>query len=228
MSSIKLSAKKLKDVSNLQTIAKGWKTYIIDNNFGIFGGAGFEFIHCLSGGGVGGWQGQEKSILNDPYVYISPGDKYASKVAGEAISGPGGDAAAYLGAYVRVKNDITTGTNAIPFSYCLISGLSASVSLATTPVAFTRGLKANGKWHSKYGLYGDKGGHVVFCDGHVTWFDGSRPAKFLHWNGQEYTTDIRNAIPSSAWITCGNQGTKTDYTSDGQLVILYHQGIGGS
>jgi prepilin-type processing-associated H-X9-DG protein len=42
------------------------------------------------------------------------------------------------------------------------------VPLATTPLAFTRGLKIDGTWDEKYGLYGSKGGYVVFCDGHVT------------------------------------------------------------
>jgi prepilin-type processing-associated H-X9-DG protein len=234
MSSIKLSAKKLKDVSNLQAIAKGWKTYTVDNNFGIIPYrdiyTSFGFVHCLSGGGLdhSGWQGQERCILNDPYVYISSGDKYAAKVVGEAISGPGGDANAYLEPYVRIKNDITPRMGTIPLSYCLISGLSASVPLATTPVAFTRGLKANGKWHSKYGLYGDKGGYIVFCDGHVTWFDGSRSAKFLHWNGQEYTTDIRNAIPNSAFISSGSEmnSTITDGNDD-SLLLINHAGTGG-
>jgi prepilin-type processing-associated H-X9-DG protein len=229
MSSIKLSAQKVKDVSNLQTIAKGWKTYTVDNNFGIvlhpsFLG-GFEFVHYLSGGSLGQrWQGQEKSILNDPYVYISPGDKYASKVVKEAISGPAGNNDGFLLPYMSIKNDIGTD---ITLSYCLISGLSASVPLAITPVAFTRGLKANGKWHSKYGLYGDKGGYVVFCDGHVTWFDGSRPAKFLHWNGQEYTTDIRNAIPNGTFISAGWMVSDNIKDNDDSLLIMQHAGAGG-
>ncbi|MDR2372177.1 MAG: type II secretion system GspH family protein [Puniceicoccales bacterium] len=37
-----------------------------------------------------------------------------------------------------------------------------------------------------------------------TWFDGNKPAKFLHWNGEEYTTDIRKAVPNVAEI--GNGG----------------------
>jgi hypothetical protein len=224
MSAIKLAAQKIKDQSNLRKIAEGWKTYIVDRNFGTFFGAHFEFVHRLSGGGPG-WQGQEKCIINDPYVYISSSDKYASKVIGEAISGPAGDGGAYLGAYARVENDITTRLG-IPLSYCLICGLSASVPLATTPVAFTRGLKANGKWHSKYGLYGDKGGCVVFCDGHVTWFDGSKPAKFLHWNGQEYTSDIRKTIPNDAVISGGYLANTNITDSDGSPLLIQHAGAG--
>ncbi|MDR0741087.1 MAG: prepilin-type N-terminal cleavage/methylation domain-containing protein [Puniceicoccales bacterium] len=224
MSAIKLAAQKVKDQSNLRKIAEGWKTYTVDKNFGAFFGEHMEFVHRLSGGGPG-WQGQERCIINDPYVYISSNDKYASKVAGEAISGPSGDAGAYLGAYAIVENDITTGPG-IPFSYCLISGLSASIPLATTPVAFTRGLKANGKWHSKYGLYGDKGGYVVFCDGHVTWFDGDKPARFLHLNGQEYTSDIRKTIPSDAFISGGYLANPNITDSNGSPLLIQHAGAG--
>jgi type II secretory pathway pseudopilin PulG len=233
MSSIKLAAQKVKDQSNLKTIAAAWKTYTVDNNWGtIIPYNGFELLHYLSGGSLQkkGWQGQERCILNDSYVYVSPGDRYASKVVKEAISSPAGNADAYLDSYVRIKNDITTSTNAVPLSYCLISGLSASVPLATTPFGFTRGLRKDGKWDEKVGLYGSKGGYVVFCDGHTTWFDGSKSAKFLHWNGQEYTSDIRNTVPNSALISCGNETEKSDYTSDGsneKLVILHHFGTGG-
>jgi hypothetical protein len=94
--------------------------------------------------------------------------------------------------------------------------------LATTPVAFTRGLKANGKWHSKYGLYGDRGGYVVFGDGHMTWFDGSNPAKFLHWNGREYTSDIREAVPSGTLITGGRHMTQNITDSDGALLLIQY------
>jgi prepilin-type processing-associated H-X9-DG protein len=234
MSAVKLAAQKVKDQSNLRTIAEGWKTYTIDRNFGTFFGPHMDFVHALSGGatdtGFGmqrGWQGQEKSIINDPYVYISSGDKYASKVVKEVISSPeGGDINAYFEPYVLIKNDITTGSG-IPFSYCLISGLSASTPLATTPIAFTRGLKANGKWHSKYGLYGDKGGYVAFCDGHVTWFDGSKPAKFLHWNGREYTSDIRETIPNNAFISSGYLADPDIIDGDGALLLIQHDGTGG-
>jgi prepilin-type processing-associated H-X9-DG protein len=232
MSSIKLAAQRVKDQSNLQTIAGAWKTYVIDNNFGMipFIDNGMEIPCYLSGGSVGtlGWQVKERCILADPYVYISSGDKYAAKVVKEAISGPTEITSGYLDPYLRAKNDLTTSSSSITLSYCTIPGLPASAPLATTPIAFTRGLKANGKWYSKYGLYGDKGGYVVFCDGHVTWFDGSRPAKFLHWNGQEYTSDIREAVPNSAFISSGHvmKGDITD--SDGSPLLIRHVGTGGS
>jgi prepilin-type processing-associated H-X9-DG protein len=189
------------------------------------------FVHYLSGDN-GGWQGQEKCILNDPNVYVSPGDKYASKVLKEVITVAPEDGAnpryVYFDPYGGIQNDIT-GSGAISFSYCLICGFSSlpSTSLATVPLAFTRGLKANGKWHSKYGLYGDKGGYVVFCDGHVSWFDGGKPAKFLKWNQSGYSTDIRDAVPNSAFISSGYVVKNNIQDTDGSLMITQHYGTGG-
>jgi prepilin-type processing-associated H-X9-DG protein len=231
MSSVKLAAQKVKDQSNLKTIAAAWKTYVIDNNFGMisFHGNAMEFPCYLSGGSVTAeewWQGKERCILTDPYVYISPGDKYAAKVLKGAICSPGGNHTAYLDPYSRAKNDLTTSSSSITLSYCTIPGLPTSVPLATTPIAFTRGLKDNGKWHSKYGLYGDKGGYVAYCDGHVVWFDGSRPAQFLKWNQSGYTNDIREAIPTSAFISSGQWMYNNIRDTDNSLLLIYHAGIG--
>jgi prepilin-type processing-associated H-X9-DG protein len=117
-------------------------------------------------------------------------------------------------------------------SYCLVMGLPVYAPLETTPLGFTRGLRKDGKWDEKAGLYGSKGGYVVYCDGHVVWFDGSRPAKFLKWDQSGYTSDIREAVPDSVFISCCNGNGTIDYKSDGksadQLVILYHAGTGGN
>jgi prepilin-type processing-associated H-X9-DG protein len=73
--------------------------------------------------------------------------------------------------------------------------LPLNVPPATTPLAFTRGLCKDGTWDEQVGLYGSKGGYVVFCDGHVTWVDGSRPAKFLKWDQSGYAANICEAVP---------------------------------
>jgi prepilin-type processing-associated H-X9-DG protein len=231
MSTIRQGAQKLRDASNLKKIAEAWKTYTVDNNFGTIpvsprGGepGGAELMRFLSGGSVeDGWKGQDHCILNDPYVYLSPGDKYASKMVKEALSSPEGrEADASLVAWLPVTNELSS--NGMLYSYCTIAGISASVPLDTTPIAFTRGLKANGTWHSKYGLYGSKGGYVVYCDGHVAWFDGSKPAKFVKWDKSGYTTDIRQALPNDTFISSGwlLKGDVKD--SDASLLIIYNAG----
>jgi prepilin-type processing-associated H-X9-DG protein len=228
MSAIKLSAKKVKDISNLKRIAEAWRECAINRGWVIDGredGSGTPkvsvFIEQLAGRGR---TNISDMVFNDPYAYISQGDKYISKVVNSSLCRVENGKILFTGVG-KVTNFMVS--NSCMLSYCLVMGLSASVPLETTPLGFTRGLREDGKWDEKAGPYGSKGGYVVYCDGHVTWLDGDRPAKFLKWDQLGYVTDIREAVPSSAWITCGNEGTKTNYMSDGSLVILYHAGTGG-
>jgi prepilin-type processing-associated H-X9-DG protein len=117
-------------------------------------------------------------------------------------------------------------TNGPFLSYCFVANLPSYAPLDTTPLAFTRGLREDGKWDEKAGLYGSKGCYVLYCDGHETWFDGDKSARFLKWDQSGYTSDIRETVPSNTFITCGNGNVKTNYTSDGKLVILRHAGTG--
>jgi prepilin-type processing-associated H-X9-DG protein len=174
-----------------------------------------------------------KCVLNDPSVYLSPGDKYASKILQEYIimgvdTSEGCNVKSFT-PWSRVANaDFGILGDSISFflSYCTIANLDGSVPLATTPLAFTRGLKSDGTWDEKYGLYGSKDGYVVFCDGHVTWFDGSKPAKFLHWNGEKYTIDIRQAVPNVAKI--GNGDVFKTPTAQYSNIVIWGSGTGGA
>ena len=66
---------------------------------------------------------------------------------------------------------------------------------SSTPIAWTRGLQADGTW-AKDSPYGGKGGHVVFLGGNVQWFNR---AEFLDHDGKP-TADIRAALPPDALI----------------------------
>ncbi|MDR1906712.1 MAG: hypothetical protein LBQ03_00605, partial [Puniceicoccales bacterium] len=230
MSAIKLSAKKVKDVSNLKKIAEAWKECVVNRGRTIdsrdwrkISGYISLVMERLAGDGE---TSTSDMVLNDPYIYISPGDKYAGKITKDIICYFNGTNISEAGWHNGVSNFMCTNVPLI--SYCLVTGLSANVPLDTTPFGFTRGLREDGKWDEKAGLYGSKGGYVVYCDGHVTWFNGSKPAQFLKWDKSGYTFDIRQAVPNSTWITCGNPGTKTNYRSDDKLVILSHAGTGGA
>jgi type II secretory pathway pseudopilin PulG len=235
MSSIKLAAQKVKDASNLQTIAAAWREAVINRGWildGIGENGGIKasaFVHKLAG--------RYKSslsdiILNDPYAYISPNDQYASKILKTAICYMSFGSIDSTAAFNDVTNPIIN--NSWMFSYCFALDLPSNVPLDTTPLAFTRGLQIDGKWNEKYGLYGSKGGYVVYADGHAVWFDGGRSAKFLKWDKTGYTSDIRKAFPSGVWITCGDYGTYINdtpffFTSDDQpdhTIILFDKGTG--
>ncbi|MDR2200555.1 MAG: prepilin-type N-terminal cleavage/methylation domain-containing protein [Puniceicoccales bacterium] len=224
MGTIKRSVQKLRDVSHLQKIRGAWYEAVVNRGWETGDADAPTFAAKLAG-----MQRTSLSdmILNDPHVYVSPGDKYASEVVKEAICyvSEGDIIRNYPFAHV---DHFMLNVGAMPFfSYCLITNLPANAPLDTTPFAFTRGLRADGKWDEKAGLYGSSGGYVIYCDGHVVWFDGSKPAKFLKWDKSGYTNDIRQVVPNYTWMSCGH-GVKTDYTSDGSLVILFHYGTGGA
>ncbi|MDR1591127.1 MAG: hypothetical protein LBR92_04020 [Puniceicoccales bacterium] len=232
MSAIKLSAKKVKDVSNLQKIAEAWHECVINRGWVIGEAEPGDFwltesIECMAGAGK---SSVSDMVLNDPYVWVSPGDKYASKIVKDTICYFNQDA----GRVVAIGN---TWVGGLPFdrvnnslfdaiyvlSYCFIAfGPVSNIPLNTTPLAFTRGLCTDGKWDEKAGLYGSKGGYVVYCDGHVTWFDGNNPARFLKWNQSGYTSDIRYAVPTNAEMTCSSGNV---YKGDNEKLIIWDRGL---
>jgi hypothetical protein len=99
-------------------------------------------------------------VLNDPYVWISTGDKYASKVQNEVISKMVGTSIQWANPWSGVSNFMVSGGHL--FSYCFVCKLSSNIPLDTTPLWFSRGLTKQGLWDEKSGLYGSKGGYVVF------------------------------------------------------------------
>jgi type II secretory pathway pseudopilin PulG len=94
MSAIRLSAKKVKDVSNLKKIAEAWKEYTINRGYAMnlmqgSDSSWTDYGNWFAISLAGGIQDPDefypsKCILNDPSVYVSPGDKY-SEAIGESI-----------------------------------------------------------------------------------------------------------------------------------------------
>jgi Tfp pilus assembly protein PilE len=236
MSAIKLSAQKIQDVSHLKKVAEAWREHTI-NRGQILDGAGYNgnphsintFALQLAGYGK---TNISDMVLNDASVCISSGDKYASKMGQTAFCRIDAQNQTIKPVdpypFSNVTNFIISGK--ILFSYCFVLNLPGHAPLNTTPLGFTRGLNKNGLWDEKSGIYGSKGGYVVYCDGHTTWFDGSKPAIFLKWDGTGYTSDICYAVPSSAWITCTSDHytTSADYKSENAPASIGAQGKGGS
>jgi hypothetical protein len=202
MSSIKLSAQKVKDASSLKKIAEAWKECAVNRGMVFYSSDNVTSVKDqLAGVGI------------DIDAFISSNDKYATRPDQS---------------WMDVNNFMILQD--VIWSYCFMIALPASVPLDTTPFAFTRGLNKNGLWDEKAGLYGSKGGYVVYCDGHIVWFDGSRPAKFLKWDKSGYSNDIRQAIPSSTWITCAHDfnQVRAEYWGENAKAIISAAGTGGS
>jgi prepilin-type processing-associated H-X9-DG protein len=229
MSAIKVSAQKVKDVSNLKKIAEGWREYTINRGYfmglnaanGVnYADYGNWFAYVLAGGPSIPIN-TSKCVINDPGIYISSGDKYASKIIKNYVA---------TDSWSKVMSgEFTNDFSLLPvyenvFSYCTIGNLEASVPLNTTPIAFTRGLRKDGTWDKKYGLYGSTGGYIAYCDGHVTWYGGNNPVKFLKWDQTGYTSNIFEAIPNIARLGCGGVWkNSTTFPS----IVIWGNGIGG-
>jgi type II secretory pathway pseudopilin PulG len=89
MSSIKLAAQKVKDQSNLKTIAGAWKTYHVERGFGTpwVDGNAMQIIMYYAGSvDTIRKSSLDRVVITEPCVYISSADRYASPIIGEAIS----------------------------------------------------------------------------------------------------------------------------------------------
>jgi prepilin-type processing-associated H-X9-DG protein len=227
--SIKLAAVKMQDASKLKKIGAAWYEATVERGWQTTGATNGTiyvtyFIEQLAGAGK---TSLGDILFNDPYVVISSADKYACKIVNKSIC-------VFKNGQVNKAGAYGVGPSNIPFikrstymiSFCFVVNLPKDVPLDTTPLGCTRGLRADGKWDETSGIYGSKGGHILFADGHVKWFDGDKPVMFLKWDQSGYTTDIRKAIPPGTWITCGAKGDlKTDYkdpADESTRVILDH------
>jgi prepilin-type N-terminal cleavage/methylation domain-containing protein len=90
---------------------------------------------------------------------------------------------------------------ALPLSVRIASGLPAAAALASTPLAWTRGLTAAGHW-SADGPYGEAGGFIVFLDGRAVFFRDLRQGggQLRTWQSGQPTHDIRAALPPGARV----------------------------
>jgi prepilin-type N-terminal cleavage/methylation domain-containing protein/prepilin-type processing-associated H-X9-DG protein len=96
--------------------------------------------------------------------------------------------------------------NGFPISYVLVNRLSNRAPNTTTPLAWTRGLQADGTWRpledANPGVYGSDGGHIVFLDGHVTFYekltgdDGS--GLLVNFTTKQPTANVLEALPPRA------------------------------
>lgn len=93
-----------------------------------------------------------------------------------------------------------------PISITLVKGISVSANLSTTPVAWTRGLRPDGKWapltDPHPGVYGQKGGFIAFLDGHVKWYTNlnENGGLLTHYTTRKPTSNILDAIPPHASV----------------------------
>lgn len=142
----------------------------------------------------------EKADLNDPQLWIIKDDPLV-----EQFTSP-------LPTHIAFPNnqlnswEINKAFKNHPLSITIVKGISVNANLSTTPVAWTRGLRPNGKWASLTdtppGVYGDKGGFIAFLDGHVKWFNNlnENGGLLTHYITRKPTSNILDALPPHASV----------------------------
>ena len=189
---VRETAQRTVDASNLREIAKAAMIFAADNNDRLpdplaasaqtnidAGSNYFRWIGLLGRAGA----------LNDAAFYFSRNDPLFDGAAPASVIDP--DDANHR----QVTADLEQKTPSFEF----VGGLKMT-DPATTPIAFTRGLTAQGTWDRDRGVYHQDGGHIVFLGGNVQFYQ-TVDNRLTNTLGKP-TNDIRETIPAPAG---GNQ-----------------------
>jgi prepilin-type N-terminal cleavage/methylation domain-containing protein/prepilin-type processing-associated H-X9-DG protein len=109
--------------------------------------------------------------------------------------------------HLNLKAQATPEFNSTPLSYAVVAHLPATQQPSTTPIIWTRGLKADGTW-AEDSPYQGRGGHIGFLDGHVAWYSDVRgddgQGIFIHAINGQPTHRIQDAFPPNTAIILNN------------------------
>ena len=139
-----------------------------------------------------------RAEVNEPRVWFSQVDPFLQKVEKlpTSILVPG-----HPSSGLAVDPDFRR----LPLAWAVALVPSISKLPADTPVAWTRGLRPDGRWRAD-SLYPDKGGFIAFADTHVVFCRYSVAGKFHRWGTNEPTNNIAEALPPGTRIGENNPG----------------------
>jgi len=180
---VRSRAQRSVDGSNLRQILNAAVTYAADNNDRLPNPDSPGLLSASSG--VFLWPGvlARAGALSEPSMYFSTIDPAFDGAVPHAILNP------------TNRNLVDTGfTTGRELSWEFVSGLRMS-DPATTPVAFTRGLRTDGTWDPTNAVYGDAGGYVVFLGGNVEFFPDTASDKFINTQTGQRTDNLLEALP---------------------------------
>ncbi|WOO43026.1 type II secretion system protein [Rubellicoccus peritrichatus] len=143
----------------------------------------------------------KEADLNDPKIWVLGDDDLAAGATLPVV------VATQSGGSWTVDGTFSSA----PKSFTVMNGLSARAS-STTPVGWTRGLNAtSGEWDDGDAVYGDEGGHVVFKDGHVEFFDDllgeDGSGALVNTDGSGATSSILDATGKTAGDVLEDKGS---------------------
>lgn len=194
---VRENAQRAVDANNLREIVKAAMIYAADNNDRLpdpqalataFPDAApvFRFPATLARNG----------ILTDPTFYFAKNDAHFNGTYPATILDPD------VAQRNRLAADFTEGR---VLAWEFVGGLKTG-DPASTPVAYTRGLTADGTWNPDTGVYGETGGYIAFLGGNVTFYP-SAAGKLASNNSGRPVDDIRQAIPFNTTAPARLYGT---------------------
>jgi prepilin-type N-terminal cleavage/methylation domain-containing protein len=189
---VRETAQRTVDANNLREIVKAATIYAADNNDRLPDPAAISAqspAPVTGGSGPFLWAGilAQRGIMTDPAFYFAKNDPLFNGTYPTAIVTP---------ASHSVLDPSFTTDRVLSFEF--VGGLRLGDAPAT-PVAFTRGLLATGKWSATNGVYKDTGGHIAFLGGSVQYYANiSEAASQLTLNNGQKGTSVLQALPYSA------------------------------
>ena len=189
---VRETAQRTVDANNLREIVKAATIYAADNNDRLPDPAAIAAqtpVPVTGGTGPFLWAGilAKRGILTDPNFYFAKNDPQFSGTYPAAIVSPTDHSAL----------DTSFVTNRV-LSFEFVGGLRMS-DAPSTPVAFTRGLLADGTWSAANGVYKDTGGHVAFLGGNIQFYGNvTETASQLTLNNGKKGVSILQAVPYNA------------------------------
>jgi prepilin-type N-terminal cleavage/methylation domain-containing protein len=195
---VRETAQRAVDGSNLSQIGKSALVYAADNNDYLPNPSDTKRAIAGSTSNYKIWFGQlaKYSGFDTPKLLVSKSD---------------GAVDITLVPNVVIDPQTTTPTLLADFaslpalSFNVVGGLKQGDN-STTPIAFTRGLKADGTWTATagtdndptIGVYKGDGGHIVFIGGNVKYYSGAIALDLSNTKGA--TSNIRTAIPNRTTV----------------------------
>jgi prepilin-type N-terminal cleavage/methylation domain-containing protein len=183
---VRATAQRAVDASNLREIGKAAMIYAADNNDCLpdpLAAAAQQNVQASTN--YFRWLGLlgRAGTLNTAAVYFARNDPLFDGNAPPTVMDPDDATRRLVSAALQAKTP----------SFEVVGGLKMS-DPATTPIAFTRGLKSDGTWDAASGVYGAEGGHVVFLGGNVQFYPAV-DSRLVGIDGKP-TGDIRRTIPA--------------------------------
>ena len=185
---VRETAQRTVDASNLREIGKAAMIYAADNNDRLpdpLTAAAQQNVQASSN--YFRWIGLlgRAGTLNDAGFYFSRNDPLYDGSPPATVMDPDDASRRQVAAALQQKTP----------SFEFVGGLRMT-DPATTPIAFTRGLNAQGGWDRDRGVYRQDGGHIVFLGGNVQFYQ-SIDDRLVNTQGKP-TNDIRETIPAPA------------------------------